>query len=356
MTTRDILDVRQFSVALKWGGYDEESARKYLAIIAQHNGQVPDFEKAMVDMAAVYAAGKIRNLSAEISLWVQDYQGGWFTTQDLDRELNVGPNDKSNRRQALSRMVKQGVLEVQHGKAGVYRRLEVAVDPIYWKGAEFKEIDLKWPFGLEAQEITYERTLDVIAGASGAGKSAFIFNFIRMNMGNHMVRLMSSEMGEQQLKVRLSKFGLPDNQWTFDPVSRTSDFADAVLPDDINVIDYLETEGDAVFKVGDELRAIFNRLRKGMALVAIQKKMNTTREFKGKLYKQNYDLGRGAEFSMEKARLYLSIDYHKLKIVKASNWRQEEVNPKGMQWSFKLLRGCEFVEVQRFYPKDEEEA
>jgi len=348
------LDVVRFSRALKAGGFRQEETERYLRAIAESNGSVPNLDLALNDMMEVYTGPRERNLAHEIARWIAEYPGGWFTTAELDRELGIGQTDRTNRRVTLHRLAKDGIIEPQKGKSGVYRRVESAVDPIEWKEAEFNEIELRWPFGLEEWEKTYERTVDVIAGSSGAGKTAFIFNFIRMNQHNHLIRLMSSEMGPQQLKIRLSKFGLPVEEWAFDAISRNSNFADAILPDDINVIDYLETDGDAVYRVGNELRDIFNRLNKGMALVAIQKKMNRTRTYKGQVYHDTYDLGRGAEFSMEKARLYLSIDYHHLKIVKATNWRYEDINPKGMQWSFKLVRGCEFVDVQQITEEDEQ--
>ena len=65
--------------------------------------------------------------------------------------------------------------------------------------------------------------------------------------------------------------------------------------------------------------------------------------------KRKAELGRGAEFSEERARLYLSMDNGKLKIVKAKNWKTE-VNPNGIGYTFKLVDGCKFQSIQR---KDE---
>ena len=70
----------------------------------------------------------------------------------------------------------------------------------------------------------------------------------------------------------------------------------------------------------------------GIAFIAIQKKRKT-------------ELGRGAEFSEERARLYLSMDAGRLKLVKAKNWRTE-VNPNCVLYTFKLIDGCTFIDIE----------
>jgi len=62
--------------------------------------------------------------------------------------------------------------------------------------------------------------------------------------------------------------------------------------------------------------------------------------------KQGATLGRGAEFSAEKPRLYLSLDTGKLTIVKGKNWAQPGVNPNGLKFSFQLVDGYKFVNIQ----------
>jgi len=60
------------------------------------------------------------------------------------------------------------------------------------------------------------------------------------------------------------------------------------------------------------------------------------------------DNGRGGDFSKEKARLYLALDYlsdkkvNQVKIVDAKAWRTS-VNPRGMIRDYKLVNGSIFV-------------
>ena len=76
-------------------------------------------------------------------------------------------------------------------------------------------------------------------------------------------------------------------------------------------------------------------MKNGIAIVALQKK-------------RGVELGRGAEFSLEKPRLYLSMENGEIKIVKAKNWRRKDVNPNGMVSKFKIVNGCDFRIYQHF--------
>jgi hypothetical protein len=57
-------------------------------------------------------------------------------------------------------------------------------------------------------------------------------------------------------------------------------------------------------------------------------------------------MGRGAEFGLEKPRLYLSLGANRLEIVKGKNWAQEGINPNGMCWEFALVGGYKFVNIR----------
>ena len=54
------------------------------------------------------------------------------------------------------------------------------------------------------------------------------------------------------------------------------------------------------------------------------------------------DEGLGGMRSLEKARLYMAMEPGKLKIVKAKNWRNNEINPNGLVRRYRLGGGCNF--------------
>jgi hypothetical protein len=341
------MDIREVVRGLAISGTPIETANELLRTLANANGCVPDLEWALKEAEAIYSAKGRRVVQDAVREYVES-SAGWFTHRDMDMELQyVTPQDKTARRVALLRLVKEGVLERHRSKDGMYRRVESGLQIIDWQNADMTELDIKWPFELEKWEISYPGTLDVIAGSSGAGKTAFMLNFIALNQTNHMIRYMTSEMSAQQLKHRLGKFtDVPE--WCFEPIRCSSNFADKILPASVNVIDYLEVDGENPSGVVNELRDIFDALTTGFVLVGLQKKGHTHGYKKdGSMYSIRNDLGRGGAFSMEKARLYLSMDYNELTVVKSSNRRNDDDEPlRGRRWGFYLYRGCFFENVE----------
>jgi hypothetical protein len=98
----------------------------------------------------------------------------------------------------------------------------------------------------------------------------------------------------------------------------------------MNIIDYMEIS-DNFYAIGGWIKDIFTKLQDGIAIIAMQKN-------------KGVDLGRGGGFSLEKPRLYLSMDAefpgHKVKIIKCKNWRNEQINPNGLAYKFKLIGGA----------------
>ena len=175
----------------------------------------------------------------------------------------------------------------------------------------------------------YPGNIAVIAGAANAGKTSFILNFICLNQKAHKVHLFSSEGGPEELNMRISKFDLPLDAWTFKAWDRTGDFSDVIKPDDVNVIDYLEIH-DEFYKIGGIIKGISDHLKNGFCLIALQK--NSGR-----------DEGLGGARGLEKPRLYLAMDNGRLKIVKGKSWANRGKNPNGLSINFKLVDGCKFM-------------
>jgi len=263
---------------------------------------------------------------------------GWFSYEEIDRELClVQAGDKANRRQILKRLRDAGVLEAHPRDNKLLRYVKVAVRLIDFKAAGMKApLAVRYPFGIERHFRTYPGNVLAIAGAADSGKTAFLLNFIRLNMHDFSIFYQCSEMGGPELASRLVKFeGLALEDWNFTPEERSRDFADVIRPDCINVIDYLELCGD-FYMVAEYLKAIHDRLSSGIAVVALQKKRGA-------------ELGRGGDFGMEKPRLYLSMDAGKLTIQKAKNWADSQTNPNGLVCQFKIVNGCTFIVTQDWH-------
>ncbi len=288
-----------------------------------------------IDSAFKRARKRERNLTEDIERWVS-VTNGYFSVTDSDRALLIVTNEeKIARRQVFHRLLEKGIVERFGEKDGVYRRVESQADEIDFMGTEEKILNLQWPFEIERWVKILPKNIIVIAGESNAGKTAFLLNASWLNMGKFKINYFSSEMGAMELRARLQKFEGNLQHWK-DNVNfreRSSNFADVVKPNDVNIIDFLEVTED-FFKVGGMIKEIYDKLKKGIAIIALQKN-------KGR------DLGLGAERSIEKARLYLSIESGKIKIVKGKNWANPEINPNGMMWSFKLVQGSKFIVVDK---------
>jgi len=266
---------------------------------------------------------------------IRDFIGkiqGTFSTTQLDNELGIVGRAKANRRVVLWRLTDEGLIE--RVKPGYYRVQEALLPDMEWRNADTTNgLDIKLPFEIHNWVEIYPKNILVIAGTTNAGKTAYLLNFAKDNMQRWNIHYFTSELSEQELRKRIEKFGNNIDDWTFHPHERNSNFDSVIIPDAVNIIDYLEPPSGEYYAIGDQIKAIHDRLTTGIAFIAIQKKRKT-------------ELGRGAEFSEERARLYLSMDAGKLKIVKAKNWRTE-INPNGMLYTFKLIDGCKFINIER---------
>jgi len=261
---------------------------------------------------------------------------GTFSANQLDNELGIVGKAKENRRVTLWRLCDEGIIE--RVKPGYYRVKEAALPDMDWQDADTTSgLDIKLPLEIHNLVEIYHRNILVIAGTTNAGKTAYLLNFVKDNMQRWNIHYFTSELSEQELKKRISKFG-DGIDWQFHAHERNSNFDSVIIPDAINVIDYLEPPSGEYFAIGDQIKAIHDRLTTGIAFVAIQKKRKA-------------ELGRGAEFSEERARLYLSMDAGKLKIIKAKNWRTD-INPNGKVYTFKLTDGCKFINIEE-KPRDD---
>ncbi len=291
-------------------------------------------------------------LATSIKRWVAGTVG-WFTVAQVNDGVGINPKgpNRGNRDVILSRLVAAGTLKRHPSQHGIYRLVDNKAPVLDWKDADpNKVLDITWPFGLEQYVKFFRKNIAVVAGAPDSGKTAFMLDFCIKNMNKYPTIYFSSEMGAEEFRSRVVKTGVDINDWTAEVRERSANFEDAVDPDAINIIDYLEITQD-FSDVGTVIRGIYDRLKDGIAVIALQKKRDTT------FNKQRveYDLGRGAEFSLEKARLYLAMDTytsdtergHVIRIVKAKNRVNSAINPVGIKWKFRLLDGCQFTNIER---------
>jgi len=336
------------AITKQWKNYvviiKKKSAGRKLYLLAQNLQKVSqsglDNLTGKIDVALTQlmdirdkAANKHTGITEKVREWVMT-STGLIMTSDVHRELGLTSRDlKKQANEAIRRMEQDNILVRCGTKNGCYRMIEKDAPLIDFINVNLNApYSIKWPFKIEDLVDLYPGNVVVLAGEANAGKTALLLNVVRRNMYQHKIEYFSSEMGPEEFHLRLAKFDdIKLGEWRFSPRQRSSKFADVVVPGALNIIDYLEITED-FFKIGGEIKDIFDRVGKGIAIIALQKKKGS-------------DIGRGGDFTLEKPRLYLSMQPGELKIVKGKNWADPECNPNGTIWKFKLVQGCRFIET-----------
>ena len=270
--------------------------------------------------------------SEQIKAWILDSPGE-FTVKDLDYDLGFQkPEQRTQRTKILEKFVAEKIVSREGKRRGVYRPYHKDLEPMDYINVKDNFLPVWLPMGLHQMVGIMPGNIIILAGEPNAGKTAVMLNIIKSNMNNFNVHYFNSEMGEGELKNRLSKFDdVSLNQWKFNAYSRDTDFADVVFTGErsLNIIDFLEVHDD-FYLVGEKIKQIHCALKGGVAIIAIQK--NKGSEF-----------AVGGNRTMEKARLVVNVEPGKFKITKAKNFINPKLNPNGLMCDWKLVNGCRFV-------------
>jgi hypothetical protein len=275
------------------------------------------------------------NMTEQVERWVSVTDGDFSVTtcvEALQSITGVTIRDKSTIRQILKRMKDDVKIQKVGTKDGVYRRIDDVAEEIEWWNADDSPADFKLPLGVHEYCTIYPKNIVTIAGEPNSGKTAFSLNVALLNTDRNQVDYYSSEMGDRELRTRLSKFeGISMDTWKKIKFrERVSNFADVIHPDHISIVDFLELTTD-FWQIASLTKEIYEKLNTGICVINIQKG-------KGK------EVGRGGDLGLEKPRLYLAMEPGKIKIIKAKAWAKEAVNPNGLQREFKLVQGAKFID------------
>ena len=281
-----------------------------------------------------------RNLSSEIREWVGATTGD-FSATNCDIELQIATKiEKRNRNKILERLCKDEIIERVGSKNGWYRLIDQDCKPMDWINADCNYKELWLPLGLGDICGVQPGNILVFAGAKDSGKTGWLLNIAKENRQRYAIHYFNSEMGASEFKLRASLFDdIQPEQWRNVSVyERTDNFADVIKPGEgnLNIIDFLEVV-DEFWKVAATIQKIHKKLDGAMCVIAIQKNPGV-------------DLGRGGAFSLEKARLYVSLDYQLAKIISCKNYKENGLirgNPRGYTCRYKLINGCK---IQRIPP------
>ena len=326
-------DLFTLANSLVKSGMSEADIRRHLVFIMNSWGEYDEtWINAKLQSALKRQSERTKSLSEEIKEYVLSTEGRFLST-DVHRNLDVSTRvHKKNCSEILRRLITAGVIERCGDTDGVFRRVQRDYESMNLNDVELKPLDIEWPFDIHEKVYMLPKSVGIVAGETNAGKTAFCLNFAYLNKNHMKVRYLTSEMGCQEIRDRISKMGEPIEKWnSVEFVERANQFPDLVLPDGITVIDYLE-KAENFYEIAKDIKAIFDKLKTGFCLIALQKKTGA-------------DFGRGGDFSAEKARLYLSMSPGKIKIKKAKNWVKSDENPNDLECNFQLVSGIKFKQT-----------
>ncbi len=293
------------------------------------------------DLAEAANIKKPKKISDMVGEWLLLTKGNFLLT-DIYRDLTF--LTKANKMaciMAVKRLEESGIIMRCGDKRGCYRVIEADAARILLNTeGDIEYLPLKWPepFSFENLIYTLPGTVGVIAGSPDSGKTAFCLNFAKDNIGKMPIRYLTSEMGPMEMRSRVQYFddiSLADWDKNIEVLERSENFEDLVLADGLTIVDFLEVLDD-FYMVGRKITHLSRKVKKGYCFIAIQKKIGA-------------ELGRGAEFSLERPRVYASLERSSkdkagnCKLVKAKNWVDPMHNPVGKEWPFKLVKGLKFI-------------
>ena len=256
--------------------------------------------------------------------------GGPIDKREVAGTMGVQVTDRAFR-QLLTRRMREGKVRAHRGSPYL----------IEWIRRDYKVTDLANPsitplldvrVALDVQRLASipQGSIMVVAGVSSAGKTSFLLETAELNALAQAkpVYYWYNEMSEGKMMLRSEDFPLlrqAQAEKRFFPVRQGDfEFADVLLPDALNLIDYVDRD-DAMYLIGDDLRKLYQVLNTGWVCVAIQKKADVP-------------LGYGGAMSIKLANNYITLDVTRQSdralrgratIKKAKDWAGD-LNPNGL--------------------------
>ena len=268
-------------------------------------------------------------------------------TAVLDGGKFSSPEDQSHLRKIFHDLALQRKVKPSGNRDGYYVVIP-QVKPIRrLEGATGGIIDFAWPcghggdnssFGFEGLMTVSEGDLILLGGVSNFGKTAIILNMLGENLDKYSCLLMGNEYVNADQTVtgkfrrRMTRMSWAD--WTdsegnlkFILLPVNTGYEDYIEKDKINIIDWLNIpQGQGFYEIAPIMKAIKDRLGKGLAVVVEQKT-------RGK------EFADGGEFSERFADIYLTIDpfgenESRLTVGKV---KEPKERVSGRSWAFSIV-------------------
>jgi hypothetical protein len=228
------------------------------------------------------------------------------------------------------------LIEKYGNKRGIYRLIDRTLAIQDWRKAKGKPLDLDFPLGVGRFVKIYPGNIILLEGQKSQGKSAFAIEFCRLNCSLFQEKILyqNVEMSDDEFLERFESYGdvRTVGEWdkTMTIIRQTESWWDKILPDGLNIIDYL-VEYKEAFLIAQFIFNIHQKLKNGIALVVVQRDP----------FKPYPAGGRGVR---DIPRLILSLIHHKIKIEDVKSFKKTEFgNPAGLIRKYKQASWWNFI-------------
>lgn len=335
-------DIFTLASGLARGGIKFEFAKEVIDIIARNTNPPYPENEANESLKSAYARkeNRERNIHEEIREYILAQKSLQETYISLTSTLQslqlLTRSEKSAAYTAFNRFCNIEKIIEKHGdKRGEYRILDNKKDESKMDlltESEITEVPVKLPLDLNDLCVISPGNICVVSGSKSSGKTAMLMNIAWTNQKNFEVVYLNSEMHESEFKKRMKKFA-PLSNWKITGYSCHNNFDDYIEsdPHKLYIVDYLEVH-ENFYEIAKPIRKIHEKLGDAVCFIGIQMKSGAA-------------LGRGGDFSAEKARLYLTMDYNveekrtKVTIYDAKEPRPPFDNVRGKWRNVKIIDG-----------------
>lgn len=214
-----------------------------------------------------------------------------------------------------------------------------------------RDTDIEIP--IAGKVVVREGDLILIGGVSNWGKTTWSMNFLAENlefepilMGNEFTSMVEGEYKPTPRflnrcdSIDWVSWVYDDNSDRFTLLPVFDDFAENIVKDKINIIDWINIESGEHYLIGTILNGIKRALGKGVAIVVLQKG-------------EGKDAARGGQFTKDFADLELLIDRHSNTESRITVGKCKESTERltGRSWSFQIRNNgssiCDVKEVSK---------
>ncbi|OPY71001.1 MAG: hypothetical protein A4E57_00002 [Syntrophorhabdaceae bacterium PtaU1.Bin034] len=321
----DGYDIVNILADLKKRGADINKLAEVHALLRIPEIEVRQDHAFRIQQILLGAYKEERNITQEVRDWVLT-TSGYFATTDCYKDLSLTTKDhKKAATMALLRLEKEGIIEKYGQKRGMYRLVERDIDQMDFKNADPDDyLKFRFPLGVERKTRIFPKSIVVIAGVTGTGKTSYILDFIQQNMNDNRIIYFNSEMSAQAMHFKLQQFNsFPVFEWTFEMRQWRGNPA-SIEPDAVNIIDYMHA-GKNAYDIQEPMGKIIDRLNHGIAVVAIQKKPGA-------------EYGTGGIYSSVDACLTINLEWKHIE-VKKNRFRETDEFPGLDHRDFDIRQG-----------------